>query len=593
MGRVYKTIARVVEKGHRTGFIVLTTDKNDRKVHLELTNSQIKRMLDNGEHFDIHINGRGFEFNDKEKRISDLPIKYKYKKPSHDETSGIYGYTGNELLNYIRNSGTSVYKKRDFVYGILKYCSSNENRVLSISGLRGTGKTTGLIQAMEEIGKYEKIVYLNIDTSADIDCRILRDYILNKYGDKEYIFIDEITVVKDLINKSRFLHDILTMSGKKVIICGTDSLALVKSKGDGLYHRVINLNVTHITFAEAQRTMNQSLKDYVRIGGLYKEDTIRNVEDLITYVDTAVVDNIMNTLTKNRDTTSLLGLSKIGVDAIRTVVFRVIYAIIYSNVTKNKKTSIKQIINMFDYSESDIYDRESLSDLVLGSMRVGDKVDITEDGIRAILSAMEQIGLVVKLRNLFDTSECSYYITNPSIVKQLIREMILILDGTGLSRRHGYNAKSMEGHVFESVIVCHTKKAADKLGYNLYYYRDDNGKEIDLIVEKEMQGLFEDLYLYYEIKMTSDYDTAVVKSVWINDSEIGSLGMVIGKGIIYAGKDDKFNGFRSADVYPSKGMTIEQIENKNMGIKLISAYEYLLNTISKLKILDEYGQEYM
>lgn len=108
------------------------------------------------------------------------------------------------------------------------------------------------------------------------------------YGHK--ILIDEITRVKDLVSHSAFLADTLCMSGRKVVISGTDSLVLAKMEYAGLYHRVNAINVTHISYAEARRTAEQSLKEYIDMGGLYRAQAITDIEGLRQYIDTAVDD---------------------------------------------------------------------------------------------------------------------------------------------------------------------------------------------------------------------------------------------------------------------------------------------------------------
>ena len=51
---------------------------------------------------------------------------------------------------YLRDRSISMdWKERDFVSQIKDYIDSSLKKVLLISGLRGTGKTVGLLQAME------------------------------------------------------------------------------------------------------------------------------------------------------------------------------------------------------------------------------------------------------------------------------------------------------------------------------------------------------------------------------------------------------------------------------------------------------------
>ena len=62
----------------------------------------------------------------------------------------------------------------------MEYCKSKENRVLSISGLRGTGKTTGVLQAIEKLNCFNDTVFINIDENANMNCLDLRDMLMQK-----------------------------------------------------------------------------------------------------------------------------------------------------------------------------------------------------------------------------------------------------------------------------------------------------------------------------------------------------------------------------------------------------------------------------
>lgn len=370
--------------------------------------------------------------------------------------------------------------------------------------------------------------------------------------------IDEITRVKDLVSHSAFLADTLCMSGRKVVISGTDSLALAKMEYAGLYHRVIDINVTHISYAEARRTAEQSLKEYMDMGGLYRAQAITDIEGLRQYIDTAVIDNIMGTLTRNPKVTSLLNIQDIDARKLRTIVFRIIYAIIYMNTQKIKPTSVKFMIDLYDYSKSSLYNAGNLNSLVCMQMGIDEEIDTNIQETSAVLDALQTIGLVVKTENLYCKAECNYYITNPSVVNQLLKNIAEILDTTGLDKRTHATVRRFKGLLFESIIVAHTKKVAEKYGNQVYFYHDISGAEIDLIVEKVTGSAFEDLYLYYEIKMTSDIDTAIIKARWLNDAESDSFvsGRVLGRSIIS---------------------------------ELISAEEYLLHTEEKLSILERCG----
>ena len=63
------------------------------------------------------------------------------------------------------------------------------------------------------------------------------------------------------------------------------------------------------------------------------------------------------------------------------------------------------------------------------------------------------------------------------------------------------------------------------------FYHDKNNRELDIIVQKRCEQVDEydytDRYSFYEVKMTGRLDSAVMRSEWINDSEIVYLNTVM------------------------------------------------------------------
>ena len=93
--------------------------------------------------------------------------------------------------------------------------------------------------------------------------------------------------------------------------------------------------------------------------------------------------------------------------------------------------------------------------------------------------------------------------------------------------------KGKQGLLFESAVVNHILVNAKKFGYTIYYYHDSDGKEIDLIIGNKIDEnvddfsmVMEDRYILCEIKPTSEIDTAVVKSKWINSQSIPIEGKI-------------------------------------------------------------------
>lgn len=575
----YRVAAKIMKGNKRIGFQLL--DENNKAININ--ENQLRKLIDSGKQIDITYNKRGFKL-EGNRKISELP---EIKETKQKEIEGIHIYTGERLRKLVQSSGVLNLKHRDFIKQIEIYCmNTNEKRLLAISGLRGTGKTTGILQSIEVIQKYESTAFIVIDSEISV---LALTKLLQNLKKIKYIFIDESTRIRNLIKDSGTLYDNFTLNGKKIILSGTDSLSLVKAKSAGLYHRVININVTHISYAEAKRTLNQSIQDYIKIGGLYKNDAIKTKEGLKEYIDTAVVDTIVNTIIKNDTVTNLLGLQEFkneaGIQKLRTLVFRIIYAIVYCNTSKNKNTNITRIINLFETNE--LYDIKQLNELICTEMNIEEHIDVTEKQIQSVLSSLVEMGLVVEVPNICKGAEKNYYITNPSINTQLLNSIIMVLKLIGLERKKQISIKGIQGLLFESIVVVQTYKEALKLGYSIYYYRDNQGREIDLIIEKPGSFDEKDKYIYYEIKMTSDSDIASLKSIWLNNKELKQLGEVVNTGIIYSGKHKIFNKFINKEIYAPKNFTLKQIENQNKDTELINAEEYLLSTSKFIKKLEE------
>ena len=62
----------------------------------------------------------------------------------------------------------------------------------------------------------------------------------------------------------------------------------------------------------------------------------------------------MNTLTKNPKVTSLLNIQDIDARKLRTIVFRIIYAIIYMNTQKIRPTNVKFMIDLYEIGRAHV-----------------------------------------------------------------------------------------------------------------------------------------------------------------------------------------------------------------------------------------------
>ncbi len=221
------------------------------------------------------------------------------------ETNVITGVALNAMTERVRNL-----QRRDGYDVIRRYLNDKtEGRVCVLCGLRRTGKTVLTLQTASDL-PMEKTAYIKVmqhDTLAALN----RDLKRLVRADYRYVFIDEVTLLKDFIDSASLFSDIYAMQGVKIILSGTDSLGFIFAEDDELYDRAVTVRTTFIPFREYRRLLgNVSFDDYLTCGGTFlagetafddpaladERTTFRDDETTRRYIDTAIARNIQHSL---------------------------------------------------------------------------------------------------------------------------------------------------------------------------------------------------------------------------------------------------------------------------------------------------------
>ena len=160
--------------------------------------------------------------------------------------------TGEALLSGCRQ--VRRFERRDCFEQLEKYLYGNSyGRVCVIYGLRRTGKTTMLFQAMSNL-PIEQTAYVKAQVT-DTMSMLNRD--LKKLAARgyKYIFLDEITLLEDFIDSAALFSDIYAMQGIKIVLSGTDSLGFWFAEHEELYDRAYTIHTTFIPFREHARLL--------------------------------------------------------------------------------------------------------------------------------------------------------------------------------------------------------------------------------------------------------------------------------------------------------------------------------------------------
>lgn len=190
--------------------------------------------------------------------------------------------------------------------------SVRDPRVCALYGLRRTGKTTLIYQAIlemsdDELSKAAYIIVQPGNRMRDVNACL---EILHKLEYK-YIFIDEITLLDDFIDKSAVLADKYAAMGMRIVLSGTDSLGFMLASHNQLFDRVYLIHTTWIPFAEHSRLLGtEDIDDYIERGGILwtgshgpgssENDTEENVFSSKSktdfYIESAIAENIQHSL---------------------------------------------------------------------------------------------------------------------------------------------------------------------------------------------------------------------------------------------------------------------------------------------------------
>lgn len=374
-------------------------------------------------------------------------------KPKKNTGTSIRVYTGMGLKDFIEETNINEYNKRDFVTTVVKYFNDSAlKKVVGVQGLRGVGKTVGVLQALCELNKYDKSAYVIVKDNTSIeDVESIVNELTNE-GIK-YICIDEITNAEGFAKRSGTLYDAYAIRGIKIVLSGTDSLALVQAETYGLFHRIKMLNVGFITYQEAKRTMGFTFEEYLKMGGLYEDVRFDDLNGLRRYIDTAVVQNIVNTVKKNVDLRMDI-ICKLTEDKIRTIVYCVFVSVIFDNLRVNRLVQTKRIVGLFDYKDEK--KKQEALDIISSQFGLVVNKHITEDEIKAVKLVLEEIGVLLKVKNYVGKEE-KCYVTNQCISNVFFSQVYFLIQeqiGVNLkAEQKDVLFKSIDGEILEAIVM--------------------------------------------------------------------------------------------------------------------------------------------
>lgn len=448
--------------------------------------------------------------------------------------------TGEELAQMV--AGTRNMARRDCFYRIPQYLhGSVRTRVLVVYGLRRTGKTTMLFQAIAEMEEedFSKAAYVKLrttDTMRDITDDLDK---LHRAG-YWYVFLDEVTLMADFIDSAALFSDIYTMMGMKIVLSGTDSLGFWLAENNELYDRSRMIHTTFIPYREYSRLLGiDSIDEYIRYGGTLrmgetdfddeelKEEGIafRDDESTRRYIDTAICKNIQHSLAcfeYGKYFGHLYELYEAGelTGAINRIIEDMNHRFVLSVLTRDFTSSDLGITARNLRNERDpekrtdaLYeiDREAVTKRLMEILEIRNReeqsVGLTQSHVAQIKKYLEALDLIVTCPLEYGTTgiepEEKVLFTQPgmrycqaqALVHALMKdEYFASLAETEKDRISQRLLEEVRGRMLEDIVLLETSKALGE-NYKVFQLRFETG-EYDMVIRNKKN----DTCAVYEIK---------------------------------------------------------------------------------------------
>lgn len=467
-------------------------------------------------------------------------------------------------------------KLQDYLY------SESNDRVCVVFGLRRTGKSTMLRQAIADMNADDraKAAYIKLqssDTMAKVDRDMKK---LSELGYK-YIFIDEVTLAEDFIDTASMFSDVYATMGMKIVLSGTDSLGFWFAESEELYDRIKpNIHTTYIPFREFSRLLGiDDIDEYIRYGGTLRvgelafDDRDANAEDASfrddestrRYIDTAICKNIQHSL-KCYDNGSRLdwvrslyeaneltgAINRVIEDANHRFILRVLTADFESHDLGLSAQNLRKERDESKRTDAlDKVDRDTITQKLMEILEIKNKqdrrIEIKESDIELIKSYLKALELIMDCptenaqaglpsnEHILFLQPGMRYCQAQALVHVLFKdEYFMQLDEREKSYIQDRILEEVRGRMLEDIILIETAKALNPSRYKVFKLQFGRG-EYDMVVYDKQEHCCDIYEVKHSDKMVYDQAKHLMDEEKIAMTE-RRFGEVRGRYVLYRGE---------------------------------------------------------
>lgn len=511
--------------------------------------------------------------------------------------------------------GVAEWERRDCYEQLQDYLHSKEtDRVCLIYGLRRTGKTTMLRQAVSDLSESEfnKAAYIKLrrtDTMAMLNRDLKRLFNANY----QYIFLDEVTLMSDFIDSAALLSDVFAAMGMKIVLSGTDSLGFSLAMNEELYDRAISIHTTFIPFREHSRLLGiDSIDEYIRYGGTLRageldfenpelnsdEASFKDDESTRRYIDTAICRNIQHSLACYEDGNHfhhLYSLYQAGelTNAINRIIENMNHRFVVDTIVREFRSSdlsvsAKNLRKERDPEKrTDILDRidiDAVTEKLMEILDIRNKEDqsigITKSHVIEIKEYLRALDLIAEcpieyanpelepLEHIIFTQPGMRYCQAQALVYSLMQDKVF----SALSEKEKTDVterilEEVRGRMMEDIVLLETSKAAPD-SVRVFKLVFPAG-EFDMVTYDSVA----DKCAVYEIKHSNQVVPQQYRHLTNEDKRKMTekrFGEIIGTNVIYRGENQALENdvsYLNVEEYLKAipdSISIEESENQDM-----------------------------
>ena len=185
-----------------------------------------------------------------------------------------------------------------------KLLKTAQLKIVAISGVRRSGKTSLLILLFQELRKQnERTTYINLEDNRIKNEPLILDKIIKWFGDEGYLFLDEITSIKDWEGWLSRNHEMLKGKLKLIVSSSRSSLVFPIKELRG---RIIQYELYPLSFQEFLQfkqiafehttasigKIEKQLQEYLKFGGFPEVALTNDFSDKIVLLNSYFKDVI-------------------------------------------------------------------------------------------------------------------------------------------------------------------------------------------------------------------------------------------------------------------------------------------------------------